>query len=313
MKRLSNKILLGGLIILAALFAASRFFRSPGLESNLRKELVKVDTASINEVKIIPAKEHMEELTLRREGTLWKVKKGDRIEPVNKTTLKSMLTSLAGVNAQRMVSRKKDKWNDFNVGDGSTHVSVYSDGSKIADFHVGKLGFTQSSDGGFGGAYTYVRVSDEDEVFTVEGFLESIFNNTFNDWRDKTLFSLDKSTITKISYRYPLDSGFVVEKKDSIWFVGTQELEPSKAENLLSQFTSKYLTEFADGFSPTNKADINIQVDGGAGSPTTIDLWKKDESEWIVTSSTQKGIYFSSKGSTLVTDLLIGKSKLVGR
>ncbi len=313
MKRLSNKILLIGLVILVALFAASRFFRSPGMESNLRKELVKVDTASINEVKILPYKEHMEELTLRREGTFWKVKKGDRIESVNKTTLNSMLTSLAGVNAQRMVSRKKDKWNDFNVGDGSTHVSVYSDGSKIADFHVGKLGFTQSSDGGFGGAYTYVRVSDEDEVFTVEGFLESTFNNTFNDWRDKTLLNLDKSAITKISYRYPLDSGFVVEKKDSVWVVGAKKLEPSKAENLLNQFTSKYLTEFADGFSPVNQADINIQVEGKSGPLATVEFWKKDESEWIVTSSTQKGVYFSSKGSTLITDLLIGKSKLVGR
>ena len=313
MKKLSNKILLSGLVILVALFAASRFFRSPGMESNLRKELIKLDTASISEVKILPSKEHIEELTLKREGSLWKVKKGDRTESVNKTTLKSILTSLAGVNAQRMVSRKKDKWNDFNVGDGSTHVSVYSDGSKIADFHVGKLGFTQSNDGGFGGAYTYVRLSDEEEVFTVEGFLESTFNNTFNDWRDKTLLNLDKSAITKISYRYPLDSGFVVEKKDSVWFVGAQKLESSKAENLLNQFTSKYMTEFADGFTPVNQADINIQVEGKSVPLATIEFWKKDDSEWLVTSSTQKGVYFSSKGSTVINDLLIGRSKLIGR
>jgi len=313
MKKLSNKILLGGLIGLLALFAGLRLFRSPGLESNLRKELVQLDTATISEIRILPSKEHIEELSLRRQGNAWKVKRGNRIESVNKATLTSMLASLVSLNAQRMVSRKKEKWQDYNVGETSTHVSVYEDGNKVADFHVGKLGFVQNNEGGFGGAYTYVRLSDEVEVYAVEGFLESTFNNSFADFRDKTFLNLEKDAITKISYRYPLDSGFVVEKRDSIWFVGNERVDPSKVDNLLSQFSSKYLTEFVDGFLPSTPANVTIQVDGKSGSLVTIEIWKKDESEWIVNSLVQKGVYFSTKGSTVVTDLLIGRSKLVGK
>ncbi len=155
-----------------------------------------------------------------------------------------------------------------------------------------------------------MRLSDEDEVYTVEGFLESSFNNSFNDWRDKTLLKLNKSDITKISFRYPADSSFVLDKRDSVWFVGNEKAEPSKVEGLLNQFTSKYLNEFADGFMPSAQADVVLQIDGSAGSLATVEAWKA-EPDWILTSSTQKGVYFSSKGTSVINDVLVGRRKLV--
>ena len=137
MKKLSNKILLAGLVVLVGIFVASRFFRSPGLESNLRKDLLTLDTAKIDEIKILPSKERTEELRLVREGNLWKVIKGTRQEPASKSSVKNLLSSL-NMEAQQMVSRKKEKWEEFNVGNNSTHVTVFSEGNKRADFHVGR-------------------------------------------------------------------------------------------------------------------------------------------------------------------------------
>lgn len=296
------------MLVLIAVFAASRFFRSPGLESNLRKELIKLDTAAISEIRILPAKEHSEELKLNREGKSWKLSKGERKEPADFTTIKNVLSSVVSMQAQRMTSRKKEKWNDFNVGDNSTHVSVYQAGDKVADFHVGKIGFVQGNEGGFGGAYTYVRLSDENEVYTVDGFLESTFNNTFNEWRDKTFLKLDKSAIKKISYQFPLDSGYVVEKRDSVWYVGNEKVEPSKIENMLNHYSSKYMTEFADGFIPASQPTVTIQVDGPSGNLVLIEGWRRDDTEWTLTSSIQKGVYFSSKGSSVIADLFMGKN-----
>ncbi|MEK6783042.1 MAG: DUF4340 domain-containing protein [Bacteroidota bacterium] len=310
MKKLSNTILLVSLVILVAIFAASRLFRSPGLESNLRKDLVKVDTAVISEIRILPSKDHVEEVKVVHVGNAWKVSKGSRTELGNTTMVKSMLSSLSNLQAQRMASRKKEKWSDYNVGENSTHVSVYQGNIRVADFHVGKLGFTQSSSGGFGGAYTYVRLSDENEVYTVEGFLESSFNNSFDDLRDKTILKLNKVDIVRISFHYPADSSFVMDKRDSVWFIGNEIVEASKVESFLNQFSSKYLTEFEDGFSVERPADITLQVDGEKGGLATVEAWKKD-GEWIFSSSLQKGVYFSSKGSSIVTDLLIGRKKLI--
>jgi Domain of unknown function (DUF4340) len=310
MKKLSNKILLVGLVVLVGIFVASRFLRSPGLESNLRKDLLKLDTARISEVRILPSKEHQEELRLTRTGYDWKIIKGNRQEPTSKTSVKGLLQSLGGIKAERLASRKKEKWEEYNVGDNSTHVTVYTDGKKTADFHVGKLGFTQNGSGNFGGSYTYVRLSDENETYAVEGFLESTFNNGFDDWRDKTLLKLNKEAITKVSFLYPADSGFVAEKKDSVWYIGNDKADVSKTENFLNTISSKYMSAFADGFTPVSAADLTMQVDGKGGNLLKLEAWKKDETEWILTSSQQKGVYFSSKGSSGVSDMFVAKSKL---
>jgi len=310
MKKLSNKILLTGLVVLVGIFAASRFFRSPGLESNLRKNLLTLDTAKIDEIKILPSKERTEELRLVREGNLWKVIKGTRQEPASKSSVKNLLSSL-NMEAQQMVSRKKEKWEEFNVGNNSTHVTVFNEGNKLADFHVGKLGFTQSSGGGFGGSYTYVRLSDEDQVYSVDGFLEPTFNSTFNDWRDKTLSKLNKEDVIKLSFNYPADSGFVVEKRDSVWYTAADKVDPSKIENLLNLLAAKYASEFAEDFTPTSLPTATLQIDGKVGNLLRIEAWKKDEAEWILSSSHQKGIYFSVKGSSATKDVFVGRKKML--
>jgi hypothetical protein len=189
---------------------------------------------------------------------------------------------------------------------------VYAHGKKVADFHIGKLGLTPGSGGRMpGGTYTYVRLSDENEVYTVDGFLEPTFNNSFNEWRDKTLLKLNKDDIVKLSFNYPADSGFVATKRDSVWYVGNDLADPSKVDRVIQSFSSKYLTEFADGFTPKAAADAVIQVDGKSGNLVTLEGWKAENSEWVLSSSLQKGIYFSSKGSSVITDILIGRKKLL--
>src|SRR6266850_1885188 len=294
MKRISTKTLLIGLAVLVVIFVASRWFRSPGLESNLRKELVTLDTALVSEVRILPSKDQIEELRLTREGKNWKVSKGNRSELSDRAAVKNILGIMATLKAQRLASRKKERWEDYKVGEGGTHVTVYGEkGKKVADFHIGKTGFTQSGTGQFGGSYTYVRMSDENEVYTVEGFLEPAFDNSFNDWRDKTLLKLNKADIAKLSFRYPADSGFVVNKRDSVWYIGNDPADASKVDQVVQSFSSKYLTEFADGFTPKAPATVVIQVDGKAGSLVSLEGWQGTNGEWILTSSYQKGIYFS--------------------
>jgi len=311
MRRINNKILLIGFGILVAIFVAAHYLRSPALETNIRKELIKLDTAAIGEVHILPAKDPGAELKLIRVGKNWKVNKGTRTEASGIGPVKSLLGTLTNLQAQRVASRKKEKWGDFNVGETGTHVTVYQGGKLVADFHVGKVGFVRNSGGAFGGAYTYLRLSDENEVYTVDGFLESIFNNSFNDWRDKTFLKLNKTDITKLLFQYPLDSGFLAEKRDSVWFIGNEKTDPSKTENLLNAFSSKYLTEFVDGFTAAKPADCTVQVISKNGTLVTIQAWKTNDAEWVLISSYQKGIYFSNKGSNIINEILVGKKRLL--
>ncbi len=308
MKKISTRALLIGIGVLAAIFVGSRFFRSQRLETNIRKDLVTLDTASVTEIRILPSKDRTNEVRLVRDGSHWKAKLGERTESANRTAVTGILGTLTDLRTLRMVSRKKDKWNEFKVGDSSTHVSVFKGARVVADLHVGKLGFVMAN-GSFGGVFTYVRLDGEDAVYTVDGYLEPSFNNAFTDWRDKTVLNIRKEDITSISLKYPLDSGFVVSKRDSVWHVGQQVISEPAISQFIQPFTSKYLSDFADDFKPTAPADVVITIDGKSGNLATVEAWKQSDA-WILTSSLQKGIYFTSTRQG-ISDLLVGRRKLL--
>lgn len=302
MKKLNNKILIGALVVLVGVFALSRWLRSPGLESNLRKQLLSLDTTNINEVRIKPANYKPLEVVLKKEGNRWRVYNGQQQADTEIGTVKSMLGVLKDLKVQRLASRKKEKWDTYQVGDGATQVNVLQDG-KTTEIFFGKSTYSQ------GGAYTYVRLSNVDEVYAIEGFIDSHFNRTYNDWRNKTLLKLNQADISKITFNYPADSSFVLEKRDSVWFAGNVKAADAKVNSYVSQLSFKTLNDFADGFSSAEKPTLTLQIESKNGVLATVQGWKNGE-QWILTSSTQSGVYFSAAQS-IAKELLATKGKFL--
>jgi hypothetical protein len=311
MKKINNKILIIGLAVLVGIFVISRLFRSPKLEGNIRKELVKLDTADISEIRMTTAGDQPKLIKLVREGGAWNAVQDDKPYPADKSAVNSLLVTISDLNAVRMVSRKKDKWETYNVGEKSTGVSVYTGGSVEAEFRVGKTGFNQTQGGQqFGGsqgieAYTYVRMSDEDEVYMVNGFLEATFNRSLKDWRDKSFLRVSSSDVTKVSFRYPADSSFVIEKKDSVWTVAGRPAANNKVDSYLREFSSRSETSFADDFDMSSQPTFTIQFDGAAGPIATVDAWKQDEA-WFLRSSRQPGVVFLNNDAGTMARLFAG-------
>lgn len=297
MKKLNNKILIIVLLVLAGVFTLSRVFRASTRESNLRHELVNLDTAAVTEIKIYPNAEKNHEVKLIREGKNWSVQMDSRSAAVEQGAAHAAMNYFIHLKPLQMISKKKTKWKEFNVGDTSTQVKFMKGSEVLADVRIGRIGFNQQAGQQFnaGGVFTYVRLSDEQEVYSVEGFLESSFNKSFNDWRDKAFLRVKKDMITRVEFQYPADSGFVVEKKDKTWWVGEKVADSVKVKNFLSQLEYKNATTFADDFSPAGSANLSIQINNASGTLATVEAWKRAE-DWAVTSSHQRGVYFSSKG-----------------
>jgi dipeptidyl aminopeptidase/acylaminoacyl peptidase len=302
MKKLSNKILIAVLVGLVGIFALSRWLRSPGLEGNVKKELLSLDTASINEVRIKPANHKPLEIVLKKEAGKWKVFNNQLQAETEIGTVKSMLGVLKDLKAQRLASRKKDKWDTYQVGESGTLVSVFQNG-KQTDIHFGKSNYGQ------GGATTFVRIGNKDEVYVVEGFLDSHFNRTYNDWRNKTFLKLNQSEISKVIFNYAADSSFVLEKKDSVWSAANQKAEDGKVNSFLGQLAFKTFNDFADGFASSEKSTAVLQIESKNGVLATVQGWKNGE-QWILTSTLQNGVYFSANQS-LAKDFLVGKGKFL--
>jgi hypothetical protein len=199
MKKINNKILAIGLVVLVGIFVLARVFRSPKLESNVRKELVSLQVPRITEVRITSPDSSVQ---LVKENGKWSVLKDKNKYEADSATVTRMLQTIQLIEAKRMISRKKDKWAGFKVDSTGTNVSVYYDGAKEADFIVGTLGFNQSpgGNGQFGqgmSPYTYVRLADEEEVYIVDGFLGGMLPAGLNDWKKK--FTPPPADTTKVN------------------------------------------------------------------------------------------------------------------
>jgi hypothetical protein len=299
MKKLNNKILFIILLALAVVFALSRIFRASSFEGNLPKTLLTLDTAAVTEIKVFPNTEKNKEVKLLREGKNWTVKIENRTATAERGSVVGAMGQFAHLKPLRLVSKKKTKWKEYSVGDTSTQVKFMKGDELLADLRVGKVGFNQQpgrQQFNPGGAFTYLRLNNQDEVYAVEGFLESTFDRSYNDWRDKAFLRLNQNTITKVTFTYPADSGFVIEKREKKWWLNNSEADSVKVKGFLSQLEYKNATTFADDFlgNSTNPQAV-IQFNGTAGALATVQAWKRAD-DWAINSSHQKKIYFSSKG-----------------
>ena len=318
MKKMNNKILIGILLVLLAGFGLSRLFRAPRLESNLPENLIKLDSAEVDHIKVFPIVEGLQEISLVREGKKWMVKKGNRSFAAEQSSVVGLLGYLAGFEPQKMVSRKKEKWNTYQVGDSSTRVVVMKNDDVLAEVRIGKTdfaaapspgGFQNPYGGGFGNPFTYVRVENEDAVYTVSGFLEPSFNRTFNDWRDKSFLRIRQADITSLRFSYP-DSSFNATLKEGRWLIDQQPADSAAVRNYLSQLEFKNATNFSEDSDPTAPALFTLEINGKNSALATVKAWPAGN-DFVLSSSLQPGVYFTSSGSGLMNTIFTGRKALI--
>lgn len=296
----TNKILLVALLVLLSAFVLTKVFRSPSLESNFNADVFNVDTASIAAVTITSNKDSDKPVTIRNTEEGWTVEQDGRTVSVARNQRDALLRTLAGMQAERIVSRKPEKWDTYQVGDSTSLEVVVLDKNEkaIAHWLIGK----QSQ-----GA-TYARLDGETEIYALRGYLQGEFNKSFADWRNKTFLDVNTAAVDKVVFGYPADSSFVLEKRDG-WMIGDGKADSVKVEQYLGRLHSRNLSSFADNFSPDTAADVTLTISGNAMAPVIVKGWKADGSRWILTSSVQQDVYFDD--STFVGDLFIGKTELI--
>ena len=213
-----------------------------------------------------------------------------------------MLTQLASLSPDRIDSRKREKWEDFEVSDSTgTDVIAFSDGKEQGHFKVGKES----------GGVTYIRRDSEQEVYAVSGSFSSVFNQKFNEWRDGTLLRLNTKGITKITFSYPADSGFVLSKKDNAWMIGDIKADSAKTAAYLNKLSFQRLDAFADDFQASTKPDVIVNIEGE--DPVIVRGWKASFPQWILNSDVQKDVYFTDEGDFVSRAIFPGKNALINK
>jgi hypothetical protein len=295
MRQSNNKILLIVLIVLVTGFVVTRLFRAPARERNLDETLLSLDTSRVNAIHISPAIQDGTEIKLIRSGNKWEMQAGERSAKPEMAQVRNALASIASVRADRVLTRNQEKWSTYHVDTTGTHVKILLD-QDAKDFWIGKLDAGGSS----------LRVEGQEDVYATNVALEGTFNKNFNEWRDKVFVKAHPEKISKITFQYPGDSSFVLNRSATKWEGDKIAVDSTKIQTYLNRFRSRSLRDFADDFTPSGQPSYKVTLQGDSET-ITVQGWKAQDDRWVLNSNQQKEVYFSSRDASLIRELFVGK------
>ncbi|HXD79912.1 MAG TPA: DUF4340 domain-containing protein, partial [Puia sp.] len=293
-------VTLGSLIVLYVLSIA---LHAAGRDTNISSVSFHVDTAAVTEIDLYPHRAERQKLVLSRASGHWRIRYGSVEAEPEAGSAEALLGSLEDIPTRRLVSRSKDRWDEFKVGDTSgTRVVVYKGKEPVADYYVGS-GSTAGgplTGGPYAGGASYLRENGHDEAYAVDGYLHPMVDRTFADWRDKSLLRLNTANLTGISFEGT--PGFALMKKDSTWWLNGGRLSTDSVNRYLSRLQSYDLDHFADDFAASAAPDRSILFSGGPAPATTVRAWRRPDGGWIVNSTQNPDGYFSITDSVMMRD-----------
>jgi hypothetical protein len=301
MTRFNNKILLIVLAVLLGGFVLSKVFRSPARESNLKETVLKLDTGKISAIHITPATEKLHEIKLVRSAKGWNIENGKHTVNADISQVKNALRSLSEIHPDRMLTRSKDKWGTYKVDTTGTRIKIFAGDEPSAELLVGRTNSGASA----------VRVGANEEVYEVQEPLDAYFNKSVSVWRDKSFSRLQPEKVTTIAFQYPGDSSFVLKLEKNIWRADNLEADSAKVENYLNKLRSRTISTFADDFIPQFDASHGIAFSDASGKILSVEGWSSQDKVWVLSSTLQPGVYFSTRDSSLVRDLFPGRKSFL--
>lgn len=294
---MNNKKLVLILALLLGIYGISRLF-SDSNKSSFDKNLIAVDTALVTKIIINTKSDNFEEVVLLREGSNWLASKGNVHTIAAKTNIDGLLGALKTIRAERVVAKKEDKWQSYEVVEGlGTHVKVYIKDKLEEDFYVGKFDFNQQTRK----ATTFLRIKDQKEIFSADGFLSMGFGQGFDSFRNKKIVNIVNSNIRQIRMiDKDGDSNRLFTRKGNAWTQDEMPADSTKMFTYINAIAGIQSTKYIDDFDETKADELFhkrlIITGAGLNEPIVVNCYKDDSrpQPFIIHSSQNKGNYFPS-------------------
>lgn len=215
------------IIILAVLvigFIVLQYTKRDNKSKVLKSELVALDTASVTKIEVLSPKG---EVILNKEGSNWMVNADDAPKRTKKGVVKSVLNNLNSIKPGRLAAKTESKWKDYQVDSTGTRVKVYEGNELATDIVLGRFGVE-----GQRSYYTFVRLFEDENVYTAKDFMKMNIYEDANDYRDNVLLRLKKDSLTSIAFSSPEET-FLLSKEDT-WKVDGQPADSASVASYLS-------------------------------------------------------------------------------
>jgi len=276
---------------------------------NFPESLVSVDAGEITALELFPRVTGGKVIKLIKNGDEWSVESDDKKYRADGSRIISLINELNLMSPESVVSVKEEGWEQYEVTDSlGTRVKLFSGSKLLSDLIIGKFSFSQSRK-----MTSYVRTAGEKEVYGIDGMIGMSFNRNINYFRDNTVIDSPASEWSELSFSYPADSSFVMEKAADKWMVDGQRADSASVTEYLSSLSDLSDSRFAEidnaaGLTMTHKLVIG-KSDGT--EPLEISGYFTGGDEFFVESSQNIGALFNIR--ELAEKIFISKKKLTGK
>lgn len=315
----NNRVLWLVFLLLAAVFVISRFTRVRQGNATLMTEMSSIDTSRVSSFTLSPQAEAGQRIDFTRSDQGWRVSRGKVSAPASPQAVRNLLSEISALRAEQLVSRDPEKWPDYHVNDSLGSRIVIKEGSRVSlDLVVGRFQYEpppQNNMNRYGqnrvSGKTYLRLYGEDAVYSAEGFFALSVNRGFDQWRNNTLSSVNKSLLSSLRFEYPADSGFVARKTGNDWQVAGLAADSASMDQYLNRLRNLTHSDFEDTFRPEGEPDYRLTMEGDNMAPVIILAYAAQDSTYLINSSLNPSTWFRAGSEPFFRELYPGASALL--
>ncbi|MCB0805300.1 MAG: DUF4340 domain-containing protein [Bacteroidales bacterium] len=316
-KFLNTKTLIILLVILGGIYLITTL--NKGEDRTFKSQLVDVDTSQVTKIKIIPSLgSDNEEITFTRTGEEWKLEADGKFFKPEVSSIKNILTELLRMRTERVSATSEEKWKELEVTDSTaSRVQLFAGDDKLTDIYIGKFSYTQAPQQQQNPyqrqqtrMFTNIREAGDETVYVVEGFIKMNIQPKVDSYRAKTLVSVQKENITKVSFNYP-DDQFTVTNENGNWFLNGQPADSLETTRYLQKFSRLTNSNYADDVEmTTNTPSHTITIEANNSVPVELKAFPADTTtQYIITTSRIPDTKFEGGKSRLFERIFVGRSE----
>lgn len=276
------KLLLVVFVVLVGLLAIRQYTPPRTKETSAYTEKTKaVNTQSVAAIEISNSSGSVQ---LKKESDTWKVngKKADA------TKINSLLSSILPAAAPELIAQTDKRHKELELTDDlATKIKLDN-----------KLTVLTGKSGGSG---AYIRFDADPTVYLLKN--NPSVTSTASEWYDKTVLAIDKTKVTKITFREG-NSITMLAKDGDKWKGGSknEEIENNKVDAVLSQVSSLTAQSLFDAVKENSypkQANLTFTIEYD-GKLETLEFYKGDSDYLIKRQSDGEQFVVSEYGISSV-------------
>jgi hypothetical protein len=197
------------LIVFAGLLGYIYYYLKPLSQQAPAEQKAKVFPVAADSIDEIQVKASAgDTTTIRRENGSWRVTSPEPL-PADETEASGLVTNLASLELQRVIDENATDMTQYGLSPAKVEVSFKAAGDKdFTRLHLGDKTAT--------GGDMYARKPGENTVFLVSSFVETTFDRTTFDLRDKSILQFDRDKADRVEV-VSKDGTLAFTKAESQW------------------------------------------------------------------------------------------------